>query len=52
MLEPEIEPHASETRDARAFIIVCNARRAARNYSARSYGREPASRYLILEETI
>lgn len=39
MLEPEIEPHA---RDARAFIIVCSARRAARNYSARGYGREPA----------
>lgn len=42
MLESEIEPHAREARDARAFIIVCNARRAARNYSARGYGREPA----------
>lgn len=42
MLESEIESHAREARDARAFIIACSARRAARNYSARGYGRESA----------
>lgn len=43
----EIKPHARDARDARAFIIACNARRGI--IPLARYRRGPAP---ILEETI
>jgi len=52
MLESEIEPHAREARDARAFIIACNVRLARLEIIPPAVMAANQRRYLILEETI